>query len=83
MKGDDTIAIADARGVLEDIRVRAMAMYRRDIGRSVDELVTPVLVLDVDAAERNIDHMAARLRTLSAGIRPHVKVHKSPELARL
>jgi D-serine deaminase-like pyridoxal phosphate-dependent protein len=44
-------------------------------------LTTPALVLDIDAAQRNIDHMASRLAELPAGIRPHIKVHKSPDLA--
>jgi D-serine deaminase-like pyridoxal phosphate-dependent protein len=57
-------------------------MYGGAIGRPRLELTTPALVLDIDAAQRNIDRMAARLRELPAGIRPHVKVHKSPDLAR-
>jgi D-serine deaminase-like pyridoxal phosphate-dependent protein len=56
-------------------------MYGAAIGRRREDLVTPALVLDIDAAQRNIDLMAARLRDLPAGIRPHIKVHKSPELA--
>jgi D-serine deaminase-like pyridoxal phosphate-dependent protein len=57
-------------------------MYGNAIGRKRDELATPALVLDIDAAQRNIDRMAARISELPAGIRPHIKVHKSPELAR-
>ena len=53
------------------------------IGRRRRELVTPALVLDLPAAQRNIEHMAARIAQLPADIRPHIKVHKSPELARL
>src|ERR1700752_56158 len=46
------------------------------------ELVPPTLVLDIDAAERNIEKMAAGLRELGrATIRPHYKTHKSPDLA--
>jgi D-serine deaminase-like pyridoxal phosphate-dependent protein len=60
-----------------------MDSYRGDIGRRRSELVTPALVLDVDAAQRNIDRMAAGLRAIgNATIRPHYKTHKSPELAR-
>ncbi|MBV9093444.1 MAG: alanine racemase, partial [Streptosporangiaceae bacterium] len=41
------------------------------------------LVLDIDAAQRNIDHMASELGRLGPTmIRPHYKTHKSPELAR-
>jgi D-serine deaminase-like pyridoxal phosphate-dependent protein len=57
--------------------------YRGDVGKRREELITPALVLDIDAAQRNIDHMARSLADLGrATIRPHYKTHKSPELAR-
>jgi D-serine deaminase-like pyridoxal phosphate-dependent protein len=57
--------------------------YAAAIGQRRDELITPALVLDVDAAQRNIDHMASELKRLGgATIRPHYKTHKSPDLAR-
>jgi D-serine deaminase-like pyridoxal phosphate-dependent protein len=65
------------------LREAAESLYRGDIGRRREELVTPALVLDIDAAQRNIDRMADGLRRLGAAtIRPHYKTHKSPELAR-
>jgi D-serine deaminase-like pyridoxal phosphate-dependent protein len=68
--------------IVEASNDRVRAQYGNAIGRHRRELTTPALVLDIDAAQRNIDHMAARIRELPAEIRPHVKVHKSPELAR-
>ncbi len=57
--------------------------YGRAIGQRREELVTPALVLDIDAAQRNIDHMASELKQMGAAtIRPHYKTHKSPDLAR-
>ena len=57
--------------------------YTAAIGQRRDELITPALVLDVDAAQRNIDHMASELKRMGgATIRPHYKTHKSPDLAR-
>jgi D-serine deaminase-like pyridoxal phosphate-dependent protein len=57
--------------------------YAAAIGQRRDELITPALVLDVDAAQRNIDHMASELTRIGgATIRPHYKTHKSPDLAR-
>jgi D-serine deaminase-like pyridoxal phosphate-dependent protein len=57
--------------------------YGTAIGQRRDELITPALVLDVDAAQRNIDHMASELKRIGrATIRPHYKTHKSPDLAR-
>jgi D-serine deaminase-like pyridoxal phosphate-dependent protein len=61
----------------------ARARYRSAIGRRLNQLITPALVLDLDAAERNIRSMADRLRPLPAKLRPHIKVHKSPEVARM
>jgi D-serine deaminase-like pyridoxal phosphate-dependent protein len=69
--------------LLQDSRDRVMRQYGAAIGRRRDELVTPALVLDVDAAQRNIDRMATELRRMgSTTIRPHYKTHKSPDLAR-
>src|SRR5215469_2061655 len=53
----------------------------RDGGRR--ELNTPVLVLDLDAMERNIAKMAGFARDRGRALRPHVKTHKSVEIARL
>jgi D-serine deaminase-like pyridoxal phosphate-dependent protein len=64
-------------------RDRVMAEYGHAIGRHRHELATPALVLDIDAAQRNIDAMAAGLTAIGgAALRPHYKTHKSPELAR-
>src|ERR1700750_843685 len=57
--------------------------YGGAIGQRRDELITPALVLDIDAAQRNIDHMASGMEQMGAAtIRPHYKTHKSPDLAR-
>jgi D-serine deaminase-like pyridoxal phosphate-dependent protein len=50
---------------------------------AVEEIPTPALVLDVDVARRNAALMGDRFRSLSASLRPHVKVHKCAELAHL
>lgn len=69
--------------LLDDARDRVHRLYGGDIGKRREELTTPALVLDIDAAQRNIDHMASALAALgNATIRPHYKTHKSPELAR-
>jgi D-serine deaminase-like pyridoxal phosphate-dependent protein len=65
------------------VRERWLARYRNQVGRARDDVTTPALILDLDAAKRNIASMAAKFRELPAELRPHIKVHKSPELARL
>ena len=53
------------------------------VGDAVADVETPALLLDLDAAERNI----VRLQRITAGTRavprPHAKSHKCPNLARL
>jgi D-serine deaminase-like pyridoxal phosphate-dependent protein len=69
--------------LLAECRDRVMRQYGQAVGRRREELVTPALVLDIDAAQRNIDRMASELRRIGpTTIRPHYKTHKSPDLAR-
>jgi D-serine deaminase-like pyridoxal phosphate-dependent protein len=73
----------DPARILEDAYDNVRREYAAAIGQRRDELITPALVLDVDSAQRNIDHMASELKQIgSATIRPHYKTHKSPDLAR-
>lgn len=47
------------------------------------DLDTPALYVDLDALERNIARMQAQCRAWGVGLRPHVKTHKIPEIARM
>jgi 3-hydroxy-D-aspartate aldolase len=53
------------------------------IGQPVGLIDTPALVLDLDAMERNLDTMAALAARHKVRLRPHAKMHKSAELAKL
>ncbi|MGZ5931785.1 MAG: DSD1 family PLP-dependent enzyme [Rhizomicrobium sp.] len=46
------------------------------------KLQTPALLIDLDAFERNIAHMAAHAKNVGIGLRPHAKTHKCAEIAR-
>src|SRR5260370_37640261 len=73
----------DPARILHDAYEQARHEYGGAIGQRRDELITPALVLDIDAAQRNIDRMADELKSMGkAAIRPHYKTHKSPDLAR-
>jgi D-serine deaminase-like pyridoxal phosphate-dependent protein len=73
----------DPARILQEAYDTVRGEYGTAIGQRRDELITPALVLDIDAAQRNIDHMASELKQLGAAtIRPHYKTHKSPDLAR-
>lgn len=64
----------------------ATARWRRAqacIGHGVEAIDTPSLVIDLDAMERNLARMAAFASERGVGLRPHAKMHKSAELARL
>jgi D-serine deaminase-like pyridoxal phosphate-dependent protein len=50
---------------------------------TLHELPTPALCVDVDALRRNVDTMAAFFRGRPCALRPHVKAHKTPAIARL
>jgi D-serine deaminase-like pyridoxal phosphate-dependent protein len=67
---------------IDTVHEQWLERYRDQIGRARDQVTTPALLLDLDVAKRNIDKMAANFRALPAELRPHIKVHKSPQLAR-
>jgi D-serine deaminase-like pyridoxal phosphate-dependent protein len=49
----------------------------------LEELDTPALTADLDAVERNIARMQRYCDAHGLALRPHIKTHKLPELARL
>jgi D-serine deaminase-like pyridoxal phosphate-dependent protein len=60
---------------------RVAEQYGRHVGEAADALPTPVLVVDVDALQRNLGVMMAALDGQTARLRPHTKVQKSPDIA--
>ena len=71
--------------LLASTREAVLHAYGGAIGQPVAELTTPALLLDLPAARRNIARMAEGLAAISpeVSLRPHVKTHKSPDLAHL
>ena len=49
----------------------------------VDELDTPVLMVDASALERNIARMQTLASDAGLALRPHAKAHKSPIVANM
>jgi D-serine deaminase-like pyridoxal phosphate-dependent protein len=68
---------------VQEAQAQVRRAYGGAIGRRIHDVVTPALILDVAAARRNIRRMADRMRALPADLRPHIKAHKSPQLARM
>ena len=72
----------DSAPILAQARERVRRQNGGAVGRSREELITPALVLDIDAAQRNIERMASGLQDIgSVTIRPHYKAHKTPDIA--
>jgi D-threonine aldolase len=53
------------------------------IGQGVDAIDTPALVVDLDAMERNMALMQGFANAHGVKLRPHAKMHKSAQLAKL
>ncbi len=49
----------------------------------ISQLDTPSVLVDLDILERNLDQMAAYCAKTGTNLRPHIKTHKIPELARM
>jgi D-serine deaminase-like pyridoxal phosphate-dependent protein len=49
----------------------------------LDDLDTPSLVADLDRMERNIKRMVKFTKENDVKLRPHVKTHKSPDIAKM
>lgn len=47
----------------------------------LSQLETPCVVINLEAAEANIEKMAAAIQESGAKLRPHAKTHKLPEMA--
>ncbi|HEY6057803.1 MAG TPA: alanine racemase [Candidatus Limnocylindrales bacterium] len=62
---------------------RVRELYGHDIGRGRGEVTTPALLLDLDALRSNLGFMADHMRGVPTTLRAHVKVHKSPHIARM
>jgi D-serine deaminase-like pyridoxal phosphate-dependent protein len=51
------------------------------VGMPVETLDTPALLIDVDAMDRNIGHIASTMRRHGVAWRPHAKGHKTPAIS--
>jgi D-serine deaminase-like pyridoxal phosphate-dependent protein len=50
--------------------------------RTLDDLTTPAALVDVDRMRANLDRMASYTEAHGLALRPHIKTHKVPALAR-
>lgn len=66
---------------LEEIE-RRLAKGKKISGVTKHDLPTPSLLVDLDALDGNIAHMAEHAKKSGVDLRPHAKTHKTPEIAR-
>jgi len=57
--------------------------YRGFVKKSVKELPTPALLIDLDIFEHNLQKLASYMKDRPASFRPHAKAHKSPAVGKL
>jgi len=69
--------------LIGEARERAHALYGSAIGRKRNELVTPALILDLEILRENLAFMGEHLKKVPVKLRAHIKVHKSPDIARI
>jgi D-serine deaminase-like pyridoxal phosphate-dependent protein len=67
--------------LIEEARSIVQRQYGGAIGHPIEDVTTPALLLDLPAARRNMQRMAEAMADLPAALRPHIKGHKSPDLA--
>ncbi|MFW9835227.1 MAG: alanine racemase, partial [Candidatus Thorarchaeota archaeon] len=51
--------------------------------KSIYDLISPAILVDIDRVENNISEMAARAREGGVSLRPHIKTHKCIEIGKM
>jgi len=51
--------------------------------KSIHDLITPALVVDLERLKNNISEMAKRVRKGGVALRPHIKTHKCIEIGKM
>ena len=59
---------------------RTLKLLDAQVGRSVDEVETPVVLLDLDRLEANLERLQSYADSHGIELWPHTKTHKSPEV---
>jgi D-serine deaminase-like pyridoxal phosphate-dependent protein len=59
---------------------RTLELLERQVGRSLDEVETPVAVIDLDRLDVNLRDVQSYVDVHGIELWPHTKTHKSPEI---
>jgi D-serine deaminase-like pyridoxal phosphate-dependent protein len=77
------LGVSNTAGGHTAVERQARSAEDKLTGVSKWDLDTPALCVDLDALERNIATLQARLRAMNVASRPHAKTHKCPAIAKL
>lgn len=58
-------------------------MKKITVGMNIAELPTPSLIVDLDKMERNITSWQDEVAKYDCTLRPHIKTHKIPDIAKM
>src|SRR6266849_6309221 len=73
---------ADAAAVQTGEDLRVAPQYRGFVKKSVKDLPTPALLVDLEIFERNLQTLASYMKGRAVSFRPHGKAHKSPAIGK-
>ena len=59
---------------------RTLGLLEEQVGRSIEEVETPVVILDLDRLEANLKELQSYADQHGIALWPHTKTHKSPEV---
>ena len=65
------------------LQAQHLEIASSDIGKSKWELDSPALCVDLDKMEQNIKAVHTGLQGTGVAVRPHIKTHKCPEIAKM
>lgn len=65
------------------LQAKPIDVESSDIGKSKWDLDSPALCVDLGKMEQNIKAVHTNLKGTSVGVRPHVKTHKCPAIAKM
>src|SRR5688572_9450004 len=79
-----TGALAGAAGLWSpSLQAQSIDIGSSDIGKSKWDLDSPALCVDLDKMAQNIKTVHTRLQGTGVAVRPHIKTHKCPAIAKM
>jgi D-serine deaminase-like pyridoxal phosphate-dependent protein len=81
-----TGAVAGVAALLSPLPLRGAGCSNKisaDIGKSKWDLDSPALCVDLDKMDQNIKAVHSFLNGTKVGVRPHIKTHKCPAIAKM